>query len=322
MPSYRGMGEFSCAGIGGVAVLPEARIGGAGRAMMEWSLAHMRESGFAAAALYAFREDYYRRYGYEFCGYRLQIKCPQARFPKLETDLPVRRLSPDDVILLDPVYDAFARKLSGSVRRNQARWKNRMGSKPPMIYAVGDPIEAYCWTSMEGFFWEELKFGEVAWNSRRGYEGLLAVMGGLGINRSDLTWNEPSRSPFLMRFKHQGVQTTIDRPVMWRILNVEAALQGLKPDDSGEFTFSVRDEYLAENQGPWTVRYRPEGVEVEQGGDPDFSLDIRQFAQAYLGEPGLKWLAEEGLVDVRRERGLQEATRLLTPMPTVCTEFF
>nr|HWA84206.1 GNAT family N-acetyltransferase [Fimbriimonadaceae bacterium] len=71
-------------GIAGVAVLPEARQAGVGGAMMRWALRHMRENGYVLAALYAFRETYYRKFGYEVCGLRHKVTCPTSRLPKIE----------------------------------------------------------------------------------------------------------------------------------------------------------------------------------------------------------------------------------------------
>jgi hypothetical protein len=71
-----------------------------------------------------------------------------------------------------------------------------------------------------------------------------------------------------------------------------------------------------------TVSFSPNGVEVEIGGEPDFHIDIRQFAQAFMGEPSLATLRSIELVEVRNEEGFAAATRLLTPMPTVCSDFF
>src|SRR5438046_3116937 len=70
--------ELPNAGIAAVGVLPEHRHKGIGRDMMRWSLPALKEQGFALASLYAFRESYYRNFGYEVAGRRWEIFCPNS----------------------------------------------------------------------------------------------------------------------------------------------------------------------------------------------------------------------------------------------------
>src|SRR6476619_1643826 len=61
----RGTTVVRDAAVAGVAVLPEYRMTGIGSAMMSESLKLFRSEGIPMASLYAFRESYYRRFGYE-----------------------------------------------------------------------------------------------------------------------------------------------------------------------------------------------------------------------------------------------------------------
>jgi len=82
----RGQTLLPCAGVAGVAVLPEKRHLGVGRTMMDEGLALMREDGFPIASLYAFRESFYRRSGYEVCGVGFGISMPTTRAPPMEPE--------------------------------------------------------------------------------------------------------------------------------------------------------------------------------------------------------------------------------------------
>lgn len=318
----RGDGRIPTGGVAAVAVLPEHRHQGVGRAMMRWSLDLMRDQGLAIAALYAFRTGYYRRFGYEVAGRRWQITCPQHRLPRLEPRLPVRRVMPEDVLDLRPAYEAFARKLSGCNIRTDAAWRNRMGENAPTIYTVGDPIEAYAWTSWEGSFWEELKVGEFCWATPEGHRSMLAVLTGMAINRSSLTWHEPTGSPFLAQWNDQGVVTSLERSAMFRVLDVPRAFAGVPASTEGEFTVEVRDDVLPEVAGVWRVRFGPSGVHAERAQDAGLAMDVRQLAQAILGEPSLAELLDQGLVHVHRSADADAALRLLTPRPTCLYDFF
>lgn len=288
--------ELDCAGIASVGVVPHHRSTGVGAEMMRLSLREMLDQGFAIAALYPFRGKYYRQFGYEFCGSRWQIKCPVPRLPKFVSKLPARRIAVEEVPSLDTCYREFIKSFNGANVRTDAQWRLRMGKGSPLIYAVGDPIEAYAWTSMEGEFWQELSIGEIAWHTARGYESIMAVMRGLAINRSHLTWSEPAEGPYISRFLDQGTDVTLHRPAMYRILDAEKC---------GLAGATITDRDLPENN-------RTFGKELISGS-------VGAVTQAYLGEPSIESLAASGALSVTNI----EAAKAAFPAKLVlCTEFF
>jgi predicted acetyltransferase len=109
---------------------------------------------------------------------------------------------------------------------------------------------------------------------------------------------------------------------MWRVLNVPKALSTLKPQTSGSFTIEVVDEHFTENQGPWWVEYSPEGVSVVPASKAGLVMDIRQFSQAFMGQPGLMDLALNGLIEVRSDADLLGASGLLSAQPVCCLDAF
>jgi len=318
-------GAVRCGGIGGVGTMPEHRAGGVGKALMRWSLGEMRESGFGLACLYPYRETYYRQFGYETCGRRWQIKCPVPRLPRTEAELSARKISAADVLCLRPAYDGYIARLNGANRRTDADWTHRLGQKPPMIWALGDPVEAYVWTHFDGAFWDDLTLGEVVWSTRRGYLSLLAFLRGLTINRTAVIWEEPSNSPFMAAHMDQGVEVKLHRAAMFRVLNVPMAMAAIQPPETvGEFTMDLVDEDMPENHRVWQVAYGPDGVGAQPAprSHADFRLNIRAFTPALMGEPSLADLLHAGLVEVRNSAGLEAAIRLLPAMPCAMTEFF
>lgn len=317
----RGASDLKCGGVAGVATLPEYRGAGVADALMKSILAGMREDGFSIAALYPYRSKFYRKFGYENCGWRWQIKCPQERFPKIEGTLPVSQIQPDRLTELDQVYVPFIRERSGSPTRREADWKHRMGQSTPMVYAIGDPIEAYLWVNLETF-WGDANVGEVAWTTRRGYESAIAHMRSLCANQTSMTWHEPPDSPFIARYFDQGVTATLNRQTMYRVIDVKSALQSLRPSNSGSFCFELIDSDGPWNQGVWGVRYTTDGVEVTSGGTAQVRLDVRPFSQALMGEPDIMELARMGLIEVLDPAGLAAMAQLLDPRPVVCMEFF
>lgn len=312
---------LSCGGVGAVGTLAEQRQSGAASNGMEALLHEMRREGHAVACLYAFRESFYRSFGYESCGWRWLLKAPVHRLPKVPCELPVVRIDPDEIGRLDDCYNAFIRARSGSSVRDARLWRHRLGKKPPMVFAIGDPIEAYCWGTMESF-WGELSIGECAWSSGRGYESLLGFIRGWASNQTTVSWCEPPDSPFLAGYLDQGVSADVHRPSMFRVLDVAAVLAGIRTEATGSITLAVEDDLVPENAGPWTMECGPDGSQVSRGGEPDLLLDIRALTQIVLGQPSVNDLIRHEKVTIHKLENLALLNEAFSPRPVVCMEFF
>ena len=319
MNATRDAALVPCGGVAGVGVAPERRRGGVGTGMMNGLLRLLRERGVPLASLYAYREPFYARSGYAVAGKRLRIAAPLHRLPRVERPLPVRRLAPADWSRIASCHAAYAHARSGVHVRDEAMWERVLNENRPLaIYAAGDPVEGYVAVSHRTEFWTEQWLSEVAWSTARGYASCLDLMRQIGMNKAGVAWYEPSDSPFYALHLDQGVEVKVERPVMFRVTDVPAALRRLRPDAEGETRLRLRDDALPENEGPWRVRFSPEGVEVASCEGHDVAMDVRRFAQAFLGEPSLADLARLGEV----EGDGRVLARLLPPSPTICGDFF
>ncbi len=298
MESTRGSAAtWKTGGIAGVAVLPEFRQSGVGSAMMTWAIQEMRRQGYILASLYAFRESYYRRFGYENCGMKLKITCPNHRLPSLRANLPIRRLNSDQYALVQDCYEGFARKYSGMNTRKNMHW-GRIVNDSRHIYAAGDPVEAYAIVEHDVAFWEDQAIVEVIWNTQAGYESILSVLAGTAINKTNLIWHEPSDSPFLFRYLDQGVKAQMDRPIMYRIINAEAAWASVSDE---EFPFTIEDQILGQ---------------IGSGG---LLISPQEAVQVFLGEPSaadLDHLRGDG------SEAWERVQAVLPPSRVYCMDYF
>lgn len=303
-------------GIAGVAVLPEARQTGVGSEMMRWALRNLREDGYVLAALYAFRESYYRKFGYEVCGMRYKITCPSSRLPRANSELAVRRVPLDRASEIYDCYDGFARARSGMNLRSEMHWGRVLGESKT-IYAAGEPAEAYAIVEHDWEFWENQPVVEFGWTTMRGYESMLSFFGSLAINKTSATWHEPSDSPFLANHLDQGVKVESEKPIMFRVLDFPGALRQLGSCGAGDFSVSVHDQDLPENDGPWRVSYSDGKTRVDKAASAEIELDTRSAVQVLLGQPSLDDLVRNGLPGEA-----EAARRLLPPVPTFCVDHF
>ena len=322
-PTARGSATFKCGGIAGVGTLAHRRGSGAGSLLMNEVIREMHRAGFQVSALYPYRDPYYRRFGYESCGWRWQIKCPVARFPKTELSLPVRRIEAADVAVLDQAYVPMVRGISGSCLRTAAHWEDRLGQKHGAIYAVGDPVEGYAWLNVSGF-WTDMSVGEVGWSTRRGYESIMNVIAGLAVNQSNVVWNEPPNSPCLAGYLDQGFEAARSRPTMFRVIDVPGALRELVSSGEGagkgRFSIFVRDEIIEENQGPWLVDL--DNLSVSKCDFVDIEMDIRAFSQAVMGAPSFRDLMQFDSSGVHNPETVAFAETFFGSRAVVCMEFF
>ena len=317
----RGQATLRDAAIAGVAVLPESRRTGVGSAMMSEGLRLFHKEGYQIASLYAFRESYYRKFGYEVCGSRVRISVPNSRYPHLQPSIPIRRLTLSEISQLQPCYETFCHRRSGMNLRTEAHW-NRVVGKDTSIYAAGDPIEAYLLVNHQWQFWEGQNVSEFIWITERGYESILGMLCGIGINKSAIEWYEPSDGPYLQRFFDQGVKVNAERLVMYRAVDVPECLRAIKNRHKGEFTLRVIDPIIPDNEGPWHVSYSIDGTRVEKSSKADIELSIGHFTQALLGQPSLNDMMRNGMICEKDREALHGMEILLPPCPTYCTDFF
>lgn len=288
-----------CAGIAAVATLPEYRGGGIGQRMMDGVVGLCRDAGYEISSLYGFREPFYRKSGYEACGWRWQAKVPVDQMPCVGGDLVIREIDASDVFALNACYQDFAQRFNGSCDRTLEHWKRRLGKKPAQIYAVGDPIEGYLWCNPHGF-WNELEVGEIAWTSVRCYESLLGLMRSLAINKSTVSWCEPPESGFSRRYLDGRVEMSRHRPSMFAVLDPWKLFERLGAD-AGQFSVDFG------------------GIGLGHG--PRIEISELQLTQAMMGSPSFGEMVRWGEVKGHPD-ALVYLVSILSPMAVCCMEFF
>jgi predicted acetyltransferase len=323
MTATRGEAVLGCGGVAGVAVSPNSRRGGIGLTMMKWLPGHLRTQGVPLASLYPFRETFYAKAGYEVVGKRFRITVPMHRLPKLNSELPIRRLGPSEWEQLAPCYEVFAKRRSGAHIRSEKMWDRVLNEvKALAIYAAGDPVEAYVAVSHQTAFWVDQWLSEFVWSSERGYQAGIAVMHQLGINKSAVSWFEPSDSPYYAMYLDQGVEVKLDRPVMFRVCDVKGALELLRPHGEGEVTLQVDDPNVPENSTPFKVTWSGRKVAVEVSSSAEIELPIGRFTQVFMGDPSAADLARNGLLRAKTDQALEQLAELLPASPVYCGDFF
>ncbi|MCG9895006.1 MAG: GNAT family N-acetyltransferase [Fimbriimonadaceae bacterium] len=317
----RGGLDIPTGGIAAVGTDPAHRRTGAASELMTQGLRFMKDQGLQLASLYPYRDRFYRRFGYESCGWRWQLKAPVERAPFTRSDLPVRTVGADQLAEAAGVYEAFARRWSGNHLRSAWHWRRLQGD-PRLLVFVGEPAEGYVLVENKGF-WQGIKVHDMAWSTPAGRDGVWSVLQGLCSNQNEIEWNEPPSLPSFAGRWEAGIEAKMANALMCRALDVPGLLRSLPaPDGSGRFSLRVRDELLPENEGPWLVEWEGGRLEVRPADRAGLELDIRSFSTAYMGSPSLSDLRQEGRLSVQDEGSYRNALRLLGAIPVTCMDFF
>ncbi|MHB8635014.1 MAG: GNAT family N-acetyltransferase [Fimbriimonadaceae bacterium] len=330
--TLRGEAELATGGLAVVGVVPDRRHTGVGSDLMRFALHDMRRRGKVLASLYPFAESYYRQFGYEVCGSRLKLSAPKSYLPILKPALPIRRLRWEEFDQVKSCYDVFAKSRSGLARRDDYLWGRLFGLKrnastpayEKTVYAAGDPVEGYAVVSHVIDFHIEQAVSELAWSTSRGYDTMLTFMRSLAANKSGLRWYEPSDSPFYFRHLSSSAfsEAHLEKPIMYRVLNVPAALSALVVSADAKFTLSVSDADIPENEGPWSVTASGRSVRVEKSATAELHFDIRSFTQALLGQPSIDDALRNGYVTATSTDAANAFRTMMPPTPVYCLDMF
>lgn len=313
-----------CSAVAGVAVPSHFRRGGVGTELMAGLVRDLYDHLVPISTLYAFREPFYGKNGYAAAGRRIEVSVPADRFPKGADGLTIRRLRPSDWHLLNPVYEAFARRYSGMFSRNEERWQRVLAENRELtIYGFGDPLEAYIVVSHRTDFWSKDHMSEFVWSTPQGYDNGLGFLRSLSINKTGLSWYEPGDSPFLAHYVDQGVGFQIVRHLSVRVVHVEEFFRRLDPTTIPDcrVTLSVDDPSIPANAMPIEVMVNDGHLTVTPVEQADLRIPIALFSQIAFGEPSATELIAVGRITGSLS-ALDALQKLLPPYRTYCADFF
>jgi predicted acetyltransferase len=328
----------ACAGIAGVAVLPEYRGRGVASALLRAVLREERASGHAISALYPTATALYRSLGYEFGGVRLQFRAPIPDLPARGDGSggggdggdwgDVRQMEATDLDQVMNCFSRFASAHNGPVQSPDRDWwrdhvlapKSERDLPRAVVVPVGEGLAGYA--SYHLGPWGPGGLGEdsykavcnhLVFEDARALRALLGYFRGFENSANELAWyGPPSTSPVALAIGSNGFSMKSDLTRwMTRVLDVPLALRSRGyPRVSGEAVLVIDDKLFPGNAGPWLVQADAGRVSVEpvdaataghqQGaGKP---LPIGLFSALYTGFTSPADLVVVGALDEDDER--------------------
>jgi len=326
------------AGISGVASVPDSRRQGNVRKVFEKVFEDLREEGVVFSHLYPFSFDYYRKFGYEYCGtaprYTLPV-APARKFPNCGT---AHEFIGGDAVRsqLIEVYEAYASRHNLMVSRTEKRWDEILN-----ITLFGAD-RLYYWKNAGGCVRAWVKFKrendkviihDIAWADHESMFGILQFVGMFEGHVEKMVFRaSPEVIPELYWNNPFAVETGTDWLGMNRVVNAKRALELMKkPEGEGRFTVKVEDAFAPWNSGFYAVEYgggacRVETLPAESGADTvsgsaaDIEVSERAMLQLVLGMFELEQIAHRSDVRIGGDREMLK--KVFPKKPLLLTDFF
>ncbi len=258
-----------CAGVGGVAVLPEHRGRGLARHLMAQLLRRERDRGRRLSALYPANAALYRHLGYEFGGLRPRFLAPLTDVPASKP-LPgapwPREMQDTDIAAVMACHERYVSAHSGPVHSaSPSHWRRHVLAHPGegvnqrTVVVPGDQ-------GLDGYasYYSEHRDGpgyrvnckHLVATTPAALTALLGYFRRFERSAYELAWwGPPTAAPFGVALATGGLDLGFEaRRWMTRLLDVPGALagRGYAPGDV-ELVLTVDDPLFPDNSGPWLV---------------------------------------------------------------------
>ncbi|MEW2355590.1 GNAT family N-acetyltransferase [Spirillospora sp. NPDC029432] len=288
----------SMGGIGGVAVAPDARGRGIGRALMTGVLERCAALGYALSMLYPATTPLYRSLGWEHAGALHKAALPAEALRTVRAEpVEVRRAGPADAAEVVRTIGRVHRDAGhcGPVGWDEERWRGTLAGSD-YFYLAGDGFLHYRWGEGNG----SLEVKKLVAASERTSRGLWALVGsGSSVARTVHADVAPHDPVFWMLRERQSEEVHRDR---WMLRTVDApkAIQdrGFPAGVSAEVPLIVEDAQLSANAGAWRLIVKGGEGRLERAAAEPGAVRLRAggLAALYAGVPA-STLRAAGLLD-------------------------
>jgi predicted acetyltransferase len=260
--------ELRCAGIYGVATLPEYRGAGLASRAVGMLLDEAQASGTPLSALYPSVLRPYRRLGFEIAGVQIEHEVPMSDLPVVSPALDVREHDPAEIDEVRECYRRVVATSNGPIdsdepdwwsRRVMSHWNTEVVSRAVVCRDDDGVVRGYA-----SYFHDEAE-GPLAPAFRavckhlvaetpEALRSLVAFFRSFRGMGQALAFTGPPNPPLAMMVPEQRIRERWSYRWMLRLLDVPSALEGRGyPPVSGEAVVAVDDPDAVENRGAFRL---------------------------------------------------------------------
>jgi predicted acetyltransferase len=333
-----GGGTIPAGGIGAVATPPEARRRGYAARLLREMCDELRAQGTPLCILSAFRESFYRRYGWAtFYEARRFSGAPAlfAAFRAQRAGAWVRRDDNESAVAeLDAIYRGALRGRFGPLERTTTWWQTRVlrsgDGSPRWVYVWRDAAghgRSYAIVSVEhGGQGCVLQCQEAVALDPQARAQIFAFFSAFEDQCVDVVFNAPADAP-VQALMPDPLQCTMMPGLMLRIVDVALALEAhaFPRDVAGRLTLRTTDDWLDHNNGVFALDVEGGGVRVKRldaGTDADMRCDVRTLAQIFSRYLRPRTAAAFGLLDAHSRPALAIIERMFAGLAPYASDRF
>ena len=293
-------------GIGAVATLPEYRNSGAIRAIFKDLLPEAYANGEVISALYPFKHEFYRKFGYEtVIGWSRYSLTPEL-LCRYHFDGEVVKWNPGDPVTdFMTVYNVFAPQFNLAHARTEEQMEEHVHVDKPYIdrrfsYVLkedGEPIAYVIFKDIKNEPDAILKVEECAWTCRDGFRAVLGFLARFEADYGTIEMRLPAGIDLLRIIvtpNAYAVKETVFPNFMLRVINAKKLLETIKKPADCDFTIKITDEMISENNRTYRVlsdrvevvgeRFAADdGSAADAAPKADIELNVRALGQLAIG---------------------------------------
>ena len=293
-------------GIGAVSTLPEYRNSGAIRAIFRELLPSVYADGEVISALYPFKHEFYRKFGYETVIGWSQYSLTPELLCRYRFDGTVTKWNPGDPVDdFMTVYNAFAPQYNMAHARTEEQMLEHVKVEKEYIdrkfsYVLkqdGEPIAYVIFTDIKNDPDAILKVEECAWTCRDGFRAVLGFLARFEADYGTIEMRLPAGIDLLRIIvtpNAYAVKETVFPNFMVRVINAKKLLETIKKPGDCDFTIRITDEMIPENNRTYRVlsdrvetvgeRFAADDVSAaDMAPKADLEVNVRALGQLAIG---------------------------------------
>ncbi len=281
---FYGKGKLRCAGVGGVATLPQYRHKGTVRALFN----KLFESGYDISILHPFSTSYYRKFGYETSADFISLETGADNFAFIPCSDRVKCVREDNLEELLEVYNRLASRYNLAYERKDGGFFNlKPFDTPDYTYLSldenGRPDGMVSFSVKRSE--ETLEVSEICFEDKKAMLNLLGYLRQYESNLPLIRFTMlPLSSPIIRYLVNEGnAKRQLQNTGAIRIINLKNVLGKVDwPLEKGGFTFRVNDTVSA-NSGTFFLEYGDGGHTLTDcDGSPDFVMESFAMSKIFL----------------------------------------
>ncbi|MDN4523552.1 GNAT family N-acetyltransferase [Fictibacillus fluitans] len=251
-------------GLAGVATWPENRRKGLVRKLLSHALETMNQSGIYLSMLHPFSVAFYRSFGWEMtCDYK-KYNIHKSQFPPFEKVAgKMGRHAFDDWGMLNSIYEKFAIRYNGTLKRTEDWWKDKIvNNKQIAVYrdSKRDALGYIVYSIKE----DVMEIKEFIFLNKEGFNGLWNFIGNHDSMIENVTIVVPPDDEMGFYLGDTKIHQEQHSYFMGRIVNVLEALKDYPFTFKGNGTLflHVKDSFAPWNEGTYSISFQEGEQEI------------------------------------------------------------